>query len=340
MGKFLDEYEHVAWWEAGLELRKLVNLKISGDPDVDWLDYSINTYYAGRLPISTCLSIGCGNGETERRLARLGVFRHCDGYESVGEIEIQTAIREAKANEYEHINYHVVEFDELDLPPNTYELVYTRDVLQHTETLEHVLHQINQSLKPNGLLILNGYIGPNRFQFPVRQKEIANLCLRLIPSRFRMMTPEALTQKFENNPKEQLSWFLRRLIDKLKDGDLRRALQRRLQIKRLITSGQELVKTSITFPSPRDVTAFDSSLAIRSEEICDGLENEFIIVEKKDWGGNILQFLLADITQKFSEDDPQSQSTLRMLFNIEETLIATGELTSDYAYIVAKPKRP
>lgn len=339
MEKLKEENNHIPWWESGSALRKQINSKISGNPKLDWVDHTLNQYYSTRLPLSNCLSIGCGNGETERRLARIGVFKHCDGYESVGEIEIQTAIKEANTVGYDHITYHVVEFDNFDLPPNTYELAYTRDALQHIEDLEHVLYQISQALKSNGLLVLNGYIGPNRFQFSNRQKELSNLCLGLIPERYRMMTPEVATVRHERKPQRQFAWYWRRFKDKLKDGDLWGALQRRLRLIRSKTRGQDLVKTSITFPSPRDVIASDSSLAIRSEEICEVIEQEFVIVEKKDWGGTILQFLLAGITQNFLEEDLQAQAILRMLISIEETLIATGDLTSDFAYIVAKRRR-
>ena len=85
--------------------------------------------------------------------------------------------------------------------------------------------------------------------------------------------------------------------------------------------------------------AYDSSLAVRSGEIIKLLEQEFLIVEKKDWGGNIFQFLLADIAHNFSDDDPQAQAILKMLAQIEETLISTGTLRSDFAYIVASPKK-
>jgi hypothetical protein len=86
------------------------------------------------------------------------------------------------------------------------------------------------------------------------------------------------------------------------------------------------------------VIAGDPSEAVRSDEIVEVLKQDFEIIEKKDWGGNILQFLLADIAGNFvDEKNEHAKSYLRMLINIEETLLQSGEFESDFAYIVARP---
>ena len=69
------------WWEAGSEVDRHINSKISGEPDVDWLEYSLRKYFDGRLPLTRCLSLGCGSGHLERTLAQLGAFQHCDAYD-------------------------------------------------------------------------------------------------------------------------------------------------------------------------------------------------------------------------------------------------------------------
>ena len=62
----------------------------------------------------------------------------------------------------------------------------------------------------------------------------------------------------------------------------------------------------------------------------------FEIVEYKPMDGSILQFLLADIAGNFA--DEEGRKLLDMLFIIEDTLMAVGDLGSDFAYIVAAPK--
>ena len=63
----------------------------------------------------------------------------------------------------------------------------------------------------------------------------------------------------------------------------------------------------------------------------------FEIVEYKPMDGSILQLLLADIAGNFA--DEEGRKLLDMLFIIEDTLMAVGDLGSDLAYIVSPARR-
>ena len=41
------------------------NEKVSRDPGVDWVEHTLRTYFADRLPVDRCLSLGCGRGWLE-----------------------------------------------------------------------------------------------------------------------------------------------------------------------------------------------------------------------------------------------------------------------------------
>ncbi len=88
----------------------------------------------------------------------------------------------------------------------------------------------------------------------------------------------------------------------------------------------------------RDVIAADPSEAIRSEDIVHVVQEYFKIVQKRDWGGNLLQFLLKDIAGNFRAEDPHASEYLKMLTNIEDTFVKCGEFASDFTYLVATPK--
>ena len=92
-------------------------------------------------------------------------------------------------------------------------------------------------------------------------------------------------------------------------------------------------------PDPKEVAKVDPSEAIRSEEILDVVRRYFEIVEKRDLGGTLLQFLLSGIAGNFREDDPRSLRILEMLFTIEDALMEVGDLESDFVVVVARPKR-
>jgi len=276
-------------------------------------------------------------GGSDGKGEQLHPFQHCDAYD-IAEGSIRAATKLAEAEGFDNIIYHVADVNKVTLPSESYDAVWIASAMHHFEALEHICQQIRKALKSKGLLVLNEYVGPNRFQFPSRQKEVANLCLHLLPARYRVTVQEAVSLELERTPfKKGARWFISRLIDKAKDGDLAGAIQRRLLAYKAKLSGQSPEKKFVTFPSPRDVIAADPSEAVRSDEIVEVLQRDFEIVEEKEWGGNVLQFLLAGIAGNFSNEDPCSQALLRMLISIEETLLQCGEFESDLAYIVARP---
>lgn len=336
---FSENNSSVDWRNAGPEIQRYENRTISGEPDVDWVEYTLNCFLAGRLPLNRCLSLGCGNGHLERRLANLRAFKHCDAYD-IAEGSVHVARQLADEAGITGIQYHVADINKLDLPVNVYDVVWIGFSLHHFEALEHISRQIRQSLKPDGILVLNEYIGPDRFQFPARQKEIANLCLQLLPKAYRFKTYNSAQNGAQQNSshKEKLEWLASRVVDKIRDGDLVGVIQRRLAAHISRLKNKVDIKVSIQFPTSRDVIAVDPSEAIRSSEILPVLQCDFDIVEKKDWGLNILQFLLDDIAGNFTRHE-EGQLLLKMLTNIEATLLQCGEYESDFSYIVARPRR-
>lgn len=78
------------WWDAGPDIYAHRNVKTSGDPSVGWIQYTLEKYFDEKLPLSNCLSLGCGEGELERHLAAYQAFHHCDAYD-VAEEAIQQA---------------------------------------------------------------------------------------------------------------------------------------------------------------------------------------------------------------------------------------------------------
>ncbi len=326
------------WWEAEPLIQQRINAKISGDAEIGWIEYTLDKYFAGRLPLEECLSLGCGSGQLERSLAQRRAFTHCDAYD-VSSASIQRARDLAAAAGTSAIAYYVEDVNSILLPHRLYDAVWIHAAMHHFRALEHISSQIAQALKPGGLLILNEYVGPSRFQFSARQKEIANASLRLMPSKYRTPVQEALKAQLERSPVHKgIRWLFSRLLDKIRDGTLLETVARRVRTYRTASRGDSRPLSAMSFPSARDVASADPSEAIRSADILPVLSGRFEIVEMKGLGGNILQFLLANIAGNFSQSDPRSQSLLRMLMNIEDTMLDCGEFESDYAYIVARPK--
>jgi hypothetical protein len=68
------------------------------------------------------------------------------------------------------------------------------------------------------------------------------------------------------------------------------------------------------------------------------IEERFEIVYKADFGGTLLQFVLADIAGNFDPADPRDVALIDLICLYEETLIEHGILSSDFTYLVAKAR--
>lgn len=315
ISRFSGRKSGLFWWDVP-QIMRHINESISGDPDTDWIHHTVRQYLQDRLPLGRCLSLGCGAGQLERTLAGLNAFTRCDAYD-VSEVSIGEAKRAAESAGFSHINYRVADVNLLELQPNHYDAVWVYGAMHHFRELERVSAEIRKALKPGGLLAICEYVGPRKFQFPRRQKEIADLCLRLLPKRYRAILPEAV--ELENQPRDT------------SPGDVAHPA-------RQAPPPEQQYRTQVGFPSAEEVTLDDPSESVRSDEILPVFEKDFDFVEKKECGGNIYQFLLSGIAGNFLDDSRCSQELIGMILNIEDTLIRCGELKSDFAYIAARPR--
>lgn len=319
------------WLELPAVQRRL-NEKVSGRPEVDWVQYTLERYLTDRLPLARCLSLGCGTGALERRLAAAGAFVDCDAMD-ISPGSIARAAQHAQATGCD-IRYTVENLNQVQLPRGYYDAAWSAGAMHHFEQLEHVFAQVAVALKPGGLFILHEYVGPNRFQFGPRQREILQACFELLPVPFRQLP---LASGGPETPwGRRVGWFVRRAWDKLRDGDLLPTIMRKLRQARSRRAGSRPVKTSLDLPTARSVEAVDPSEAVRSAEIVPLLQRDFHVIELKPLGGSILQFLLAGIAGNL--DNEAGERLLQLFFAIEDTLMETGQLQSDFAYIVARPR--
>jgi hypothetical protein len=89
-------------------------------------------------------------------------------------------------------------------------------------------------------------------------------------------------------------------------------------------------------PDPHEVEREDPSEAIRSSEIPRKVAEFFDVIEDNPVGGTLLQFGLHNIAGHFTDDDPASLDALQDLFDMEDALIASGEVSSHFRFIVGR----
>ncbi|MDG4596948.1 MAG: class I SAM-dependent methyltransferase [Candidatus Contendobacter sp.] len=109
-----------------------------------------------------------------------------------------------------------------------------------------------------------------------------------------------------------------------------------LQYRRSFVDRKNKYQETPPIPDPREVARTDPSEAVRSQDILPVVKNLFDIVTINQCGGSLLQFLLSGIAGNFKPSDPQSMLILDMLINIEDALVDSGDIQSDFVVVAAR----
>jgi SAM-dependent methyltransferase len=89
---------------------------------------------------------------------------------------------------------------------------------------------------------------------------------------------------------------------------------------------------------PGELARRDPSEAVRSDRILPALRGRMDVLEEIPYGGSLLAPLLYELVENFRDGDPADEAVLRGLCEREKTLIASGELPSDYVVVAARKK--
>jgi SAM-dependent methyltransferase len=99
------------------------------------------------------------------------------------------------------------------------------------------------------------------------------------------------------------------------------------------------IKETLKRASAEEIARADPSESIRSDEIVELLRPRFETLYRADFGGTLLQFLLADIAANFRQNDPKEVALLDLMSLFEEVLIAERVIPSDFAVFVLRARR-
>lgn len=172
-----------SWAECPVVIREYINPRVSGTGDQGWLEAVSRDYF--KQPVKVALSLGCGGGGLERHGLQLGIASRFEAYDvSAGAIELARE-EAAITGQLAAIDYQVANLNRIELPAGRYGAVFASQSVHHIEALEHYMAQVRGSLKPNGLFVINEYVGPNQFQWTDTQLEHANRLLQTIPEKYR-----------------------------------------------------------------------------------------------------------------------------------------------------------
>lgn len=99
----------------------------------------------------------------------------------------------------------------------------------------------------------------------------------------------------------------------------------------------EQVRERVACVPPEQIAAHDPSEAVRSSEIMPLLAERFEVIARRDFGGTILNPLLEGIIANFEPADEMASALLRLLCEVEDLLLDTGAIPSDFVLLVTRP---
>lgn len=174
-------------WTEHQAVQDRINKMVSGDHSRDAYRFLIDflSKHGMRLPLSRCLTLGCGAGDLERGLAQYNFCIKHDAYD-IADGAIKRAKQKATETGLSNISYYVSDINNIALPSDTYDLVFGVQAVHHFSNLEHIFSEVRKALKTGGFFVLNEFVGPTKFQWTDRQLTIINSLLQILPERYRI----------------------------------------------------------------------------------------------------------------------------------------------------------
>jgi SAM-dependent methyltransferase len=105
-------------------------------------------------------------------------------------------------------------------------------------------------------------------------------------------------------------------------------------------TGSGEVRRHFRPPTGAELMARDPTEAICSDQILPLLRRRFVVREQIDYGGVLLHWLLSGIMQNFDPENEEHRAWLQRLFAAEREVLNSGQLKSDFSFVIAqKPAR-
>ena len=161
----------------------------------DWYRYLAERYCPQPRPLA--LSLCSGFGHIERDFVKHGICVSAEGVDVSPEaVEVSRRAAEA-AGLSDRLSYRVADIERAHLEAGKYDIIVAWMALHHLRRLKHVFRQVRRALKPDGILILNEYVGPARFQLPDPQVALINLALSPVPEGLRRLPDGRCKDRFD-----------------------------------------------------------------------------------------------------------------------------------------------
>lgn len=269
-------------WMSHPRVRERINRRVSGDPAV-WPTTWMKQRLAGRLPLRRAASLGCGIGNFERDMVRQEIVDEIVGLD-VSPRCIEKAEELAREAGYQsRITYECRDARAWLRTARDLDAVFFHASLHHLDRLPELMRLIRESLRPDGILYIDEYIGPANQEWRVRDLLLHNILYYLLPRSVRRV------------------------------GRIRAPLNDE-----------------------------DPTEGVESSGIVRALEAEFEILERRDYGGNLLWILYPNLRRPSQGADPGDfEEAVAFLLDVEDVLLAhprIARVRSHFTVMLARPR--
>ncbi|ARV07238.1 hypothetical protein BTO04_11310 [Polaribacter sp. SA4-10] len=161
------------------------NFLISGHKDINYIEYLTEDFLKDKSGLRL-LSLGSGICNREIELAE-----HNDIFKEIVCLDIadnllQIASKSAIEKNVKNIKFIAKNIDDFEFKENEFDIIFFKSSLHHFDKIETFLSgKIKHTLKPNGFLIINEFVGSTRHQFSKNQISAINDTISLIPKKYR-----------------------------------------------------------------------------------------------------------------------------------------------------------
>jgi SAM-dependent methyltransferase len=260
-------------WMSEPEVRHYINEQVTGSPHEWPMEWFQRVHSPTPYPLG--LSVGCGDGALERDVRRKGICNRIVGVD-LSEGALASASEQAESEGIDGISYLRDDFNTFRLDRAQYDIVFFHQSLHHVARLERCVPEVASSLKTDGLLYLDEYVGPSRDD-----------------------------------------WNDELLAD----------------AQRVYESLPRSIRTHRRVPAP--VVPEDPSEAVRSGEILEFVVRSFRVIERRDYGGNLLALIHPLV--RWSRLEAENRAALLDRLMAEERSLLAGGAPSFYTVVVARP---
>ena len=170
------------WWSIPI-IQKRWNKLITGMEEEEYPDYIVKKYLNVRNNL-TLLSPGCGTGSKELKFTKFNNFKLIDAFD-ISPNRIATAKESADRMGGKNITFAISDIMSFKFENNKYDIVLFDSSLHHVKELGYILAEVYRCLKDDGILVINEYVGPARFQWSKKQMRVSNEALEVLPSKFK-----------------------------------------------------------------------------------------------------------------------------------------------------------